>query len=153
MRLRKDDHIRICIEEEVEAGDPGFEFVRLKNLTCPQTSLEHIDTSVEFLGKKMQFPIIIEAMTGGTSKAKKINTDLATVAQEYGIGMGVGSQRSAMEDASLEWTFQVRDIAPDIPLIGNLGAVQLNYGYGTKECEKAVKMTGADALVCNIHPL
>lgn len=150
---RKLDHLRICIEEKVEAGKTGFEEINLIHKALPEIDFEGIDTSVKFLGKDLMYPIIFEAMTGGVSEASQINRDVASIAQEYGIGFGVGSQRAAIEDPSLESTFQVRDVAPDILLIANLGAVQLNYGYSLKECAKAVDMIGADALAFHLNPL
>jgi len=150
---RKLDHLRICIEEKVEAGKTGFEGISLIHKALPEIDFDAIDTSVKFLGKDLKYPIIFEAMTGGVSEASQINRDVASVAQEYGIGFGVGSQRAAIEDPSLESTFQVRDVAPDILLIANLGAVQLNYGYSLKECAKAVDMIGADALAFHLNPL
>jgi isopentenyl-diphosphate Delta-isomerase len=150
---RKLDHLRICIEEKVEAGKTGFEDISLIHKALPEIDFDSIDTGVSFLGKKLRYPIIFEAMTGGVFEAAQINKDVASVAQEYGIGFGVGSQRAALEDASLEETFKVRDVAPDILLIANLGAVQLNYGYTIKECAKAVDMIGADALALHLNPL
>jgi len=92
-------------------------------------------------------------MTGGTTEASRINRNLAITAQEFGLAMGVGSQRAAIQDESLEKTFQVRNFAPDILLFANLGAVQLNYGFGIEECRKAVEMIDADALILHLNPL
>ena len=150
---RKLDHIRICGEKNVEAGRTGFEEIRLIHKALPELDFEDIDLGIRFLGKKLNYPVIIEAMTGGAQEAKSINRDVASVAQELGIGFGVGSQRAAIEDSLLEDTFKVRDVAPDILLIANLGAVQLNYGYGLAECKKAVEMIGADALALHLNPL
>ena len=153
MIKRKNEHLRICIEEDVESQDPGFTSLRLKSLACPEINLEDVDTNVTFLGKKLKFPLIFEAITGGTAEAGEINKCLAKVAQDYGLGLGVGSQRAGLEDEKVTKTFMVRDVAPDILLIGNLGAVQLNYGYGLKECQKAVEMIGADALALHLNAL
>lgn len=153
MRKRKSDHLRICTEEDVEVGDPGFDMVRLRQRSSPEMALKEADTSVKFLGKTLDFPLIIEAITGGTPEAARINKALAAVAQEYGLGFGVGSQRAAIENPKLAKTFFVRDVAKDTLVIGNLGAVQLNYGYGLDECEKAVEMIGADALALHLNPL
>lgn len=92
-------------------------------------------------------------MTGGTPLAEKINIHLAEAAQEYGLAMGLGSQRAAIEDSSLATTFQVRRVAPDILLFANLGAVQLNYGYGVEQCQRAVEMVEADALILHFNAL
>ncbi len=92
-------------------------------------------------------------MTGGTEQAGTINRRLAEAAQASGIAMGVGSQRAALEDSSQAATFQVRKYAPDILLFANLGAVQLNYGYGIDECRRAVDMIEADALCLHLNSL
>lgn len=150
---RKLDHLKICTEENVESGKTGLEDISLVHKALPEVDYDKIDMGVEFLGKKLNYPIIFEAMTGGVSEASRINKDVASVAQEYGIGFGVGSQRAALEHPDLEDTFKVRDVAPDIFLVGNIGAVQLNYGYSVKECAKAVEMIGADALALHLNPL
>ena len=92
-------------------------------------------------------------MTGGTQEARTINQRLAEAAQAAGIGMGLGSQRAAIKDPALAGTYQVRRFAPDILLLANLGAVQLNYGYGPDECRRAVEMVAADALILHLNPL
>ncbi|MBU0762352.1 MAG: type 2 isopentenyl-diphosphate Delta-isomerase [Candidatus Altiarchaeota archaeon] len=150
---RKTDHLRICAGELVESGDPGFDAYKLKTKSLPDVSLNEVDTTTTFLGKRLDFPLVIEAITGGTSEARKINKTLAAVAQEYGLGLGVGSQRPAIKDNKLAKTYQVRDVAEDILLIGNLGAVQLNYGFGLEECKAAVDMIDADALALHLNPL
>jgi isopentenyl-diphosphate Delta-isomerase len=153
MTDRKADHLRICAKEDVERGNPGFSAYRLKTRSLPEISLDEVDTSMKFLGKHLDFPLIIEAMTGGTPEAGKINRVLAKLAQEYGLGLGIGSQRPAIVDEEKKGTYCVRDIASDILLIGNLGAVQLNYGFGLQECQMAVEMIGADALALHLNPL
>lgn len=152
-KSRKDDHLRICLTKDVEAGCPGFHRYFLSHRALPELSLSDVDCSTTFLKKKLSLPLVVEAMTGGTSEGKKINRDLAAVAGECGIAMGVGSQRAAIEEESVADTFRVRDLAPDIPLIANLGAVQLNYGYGVEECQRAVDMIGADALALHLNPV
>ena len=92
-------------------------------------------------------------MTGGTSAAETINLRLAEAAQECGIAMGVGSQRAAIEHPEQASTFQVRRVAPDILFFANLGAVQLNYGYGIDQCRRAVDMIQADALILHLNPV
>ena len=92
-------------------------------------------------------------MTGGTARAQAINRELAAGAQAAGMAMGLGSMRAAIEDATLEATYQVRDVAPDILLFANLGAVQLNYGYGLDQCRRAVDMIAADALILHFNAL
>ncbi|MBN2518533.1 MAG: type 2 isopentenyl-diphosphate Delta-isomerase, partial [Candidatus Altiarchaeota archaeon] len=154
MQKRKTDHLRICLEKDVEVGSAGFEDVALVHNALPEVDLSKIDISTRFLNKKLKAPILIEAMTGGTTEAKAINGKLAQVAEEMGLGIEVGSQRAAIEDAGVSSTFSVvSKKAPNALKIANLGAVQLNYGYGVGECKKAVDMVNADALALHLNPL
>jgi isopentenyl-diphosphate delta-isomerase len=152
---RKLEHVRINLEEDVEFKQvsTGLERYGLLHQALPDIDLEDVDTSVCFLGKRLAAPLIISAMTGGTPEARIINRRLAEAAQHAAIGMGLGSQRAAIEDPSLADTYRVRQLAPDVLLLANLGAVQLNYGYGLDECRRAVAMVGADALVLHVNPL
>lgn len=152
---RKSEHLRIVLEKDVEfkALTAGFEKYRLPHCALPELNLADIDTSTRFLGKRLKAPFLISPMTGGTEEAGRINRNLAAVAQEFGWAMGVGSQRAALEDPRWAHTYKVRDVAPDILLLANLGAVQLNYGYGVDECRRAVEMIEADALVLHLNPL
>lgn len=153
MEKRKIDHIRICLQQKIKTGSAGFERYRFIHKALPKIDFEKIDVATRFLGKKLSAPILISSMTGGTPQAGRINRNLAKAAQKQGVAMAVGSQRIAIEKPRFASTFQVRDIAPDILLFANLGAVQLNYGYGIKECQQAVEMIGADALVFHLNPL
>ncbi len=153
IRKRKLDHIRICLKKNVEAGNPGFDRYRLIHAELPEINFDDISLRTKFLGHSFDYPFIIEAITGGSKKAKRINKDLAAIAQEFNIGFGVGSQRIAIENPDLEDTYRVRDVASDIFLIANLGAIQLNYGFGIEECESAIEMIDADALALHLNPL
>ncbi len=152
---RKSDHIRINLEENVQFPrlKTGLDEFQFTHQAVPEINFSDIDTSMTFLGKSLKSPLLVSSMTGGTAQAQVINRTLAAVAQKTGVAMGLGSQRAAIEDASLVATFQVRDIAPDILLFANIGAVQLNYGYGVDECQRAVDMVGADALILHLNVL
>ncbi len=152
---RKSEHIRINLEEDVgfKRTSTGLDRYHLLHRALPDLDLDAIDTSNVFIGKRLAAPVIISAMTGGTPEAQVINRRLAEAAQYAGIGMGVGSQRAAIEDPSLSDTYRVRHVAPGILLLANLGAVQLNYGYGLDECRRAVQMIEADALVLHLNAL
>jgi isopentenyl-diphosphate delta-isomerase len=151
---RKADHIRINLEEDVRSSrSTGLERYQFIHEALPEMDLSQVDTSLTLFGRKLNSPILISSMTGGTDEAESINRCLAEAAQESRIAMGVGSQRAAIEHPELIRTFQVRDLAPDILLFSNLGAVQLNYGYGIDECRKAVDMIEADALILHLNPL
>ena len=143
---RKLDHLRICAEGGVEAGCSGFSDVRLVHAALPECSLPAIDTEVRFLGHRLASPLFIAAMTGGHPEALPINRNLAAAAERAGIGMGVGSQRAALEDPDLEDSFTVvREAAPTAFLCANLGVVQLRE-HGIEWAERAVEMIDADAL-------
>src|SRR5215216_337729 len=152
---RKLDHVRIVLDEDVAAKGvyTGFSAYRLPHEAVPELDLAEIDLSTRFLGKPMRAPLLISSMTGGAHDVAQINLALAQAAQVLGLAMGVGSQRSAIRDAQLAYTYQVRRVAPDIPLLANLGAVQLNYGYGVDECRRAVEMIEADALILHFNAL
>lgn len=150
---RKKDHVRICIEKNVNASKNYFNYVKLFHNCLPERNLKDIDTRTSFLGKELRAPIIISSITGGTRAAKRINKNLAKAAQKLGLGMGVGSQRIAIEKPGLASTFKVRDVAPDIFLYANIGAIQLNYGFNKEELKKAVEMIGADALALHLNAL
>jgi isopentenyl-diphosphate Delta-isomerase len=152
---RKLDHIKICLEHDVQAPGitNGFERYRFIHNALPEISRDQVDPSADFLGKRLQAPILISAITGGTKVSASINKNLAATAQSLGLAMSVGSQRPAIEDEALAYSYQVREVAPDILLFANLGAVQLNYGYGLEQCQRAVQMIQADALVLHLNPL
>jgi len=155
IQIRKADHIRICLEEDVQFNrlTNGFDRYRFTHCCLPELDRNQIDLSTVFLGKKLGVPLLISSMTGGTQKAKTINYRLAEIAQKYKIAMGVGSQRIAVENPDVADTFAVREVAPDIPLFANLGAVQLNYTYGLDECLRVVDILAADALILHLNPL
>lgn len=152
---RKVDHIRINLEKDVSFPNltTGLEKYRFMHQGLPEIDLRQVDSTVQLFGKTVSAPILISSMTGGTEMAAKINRNLAEAAQQHGIAMGLGSQRAAIENADLAASYQVRKLAPDILLFANIGAVQFNYGYGLPECERAVDMVGADALILHFNVL
>ncbi|MHB1683509.1 MAG: type 2 isopentenyl-diphosphate Delta-isomerase [Bacilli bacterium] len=151
---RKDDHLNINIHEQVSSKlTNGLNRFRLRHCALPNLSLDDVDTSIEFLGRRINYPIIISSMTGGTPTAHLINRTLARVAQRFKIAMAVGSQRIAIEQPLTRKTFAIRSDCPDIPLIANLGAIQLNYGFGIEECLRAVEMIESDALILHLNCL
>jgi isopentenyl-diphosphate delta-isomerase len=151
---RKADHILINLKKDVRSGlTTGLERYHFIHQALPELDLDSIDLGITLFGRQLKAPVLISSMTGGTEQAKAINRILAMAAQETGIAMGLGSQRAAIEDRTLASTFEVRDVAPDILLFANLGAVQLNYGYGIEHCQRAVDMIEADALILHLNPL
>ena len=152
---RKKEHLEICLDTEsvTSASGTGLNRYRFVHNALPELDIDEIDLSTTFLGKRLQAPILISSMTGGFDLARKVNRNLAAAAQRLGLAMGVGSQRVAVEEPSAAASFEVRDVAPDILLFGNLGAVQLNYGYTVEHCRRAVSMIGADALILHLNVL
>jgi len=151
---RKADHIRINLEQDVKSAvTNGLESYRFSHEALPDLNLEEIDLTQKIFGKFVAAPILISSMTGGTPEAERINLVLARAAQATGIAMGLGSQRAAIEHPELARTFQVRGVAPDILLLANLGAVQLNYQYSVDQCRRVVDMIEADGLILHLNPL
>ena len=152
---RKKEHLELCLDTARVSGPAttGLEAYRFVHNALPDLDIDEIDLGTEFLGKRLRAPILISSMTGGFSLARKVNRNLAAAAQKLGLAMGVGSQRVAIEEPSAADSFQVRDLAPDILLFSNLGAVQLNYGYGVEHCRRAVRMIGADGLILHLNVL
>ena len=152
---RKSDHIKINLEQDVRSAlTTGLENYHFIHEALPELDLDRIDPSLSLFGKRLAAPILISSMTGGTEEAGEINQRLAEAAQEVGVAMGVGSQRAALEHPEQVPTFAItRKVAPDILLFANLGAIQLNYGYGLDECRRAVDMIQADALILHLNPL
>jgi isopentenyl-diphosphate delta-isomerase len=152
---RKLDHIRIVSEEPVEFRETrnGLENYHFLHQALPEIDKAEVDTGLEFFGRLLKAPLVIASMTGGVGPAGEINLRLAEAAQACGVAMGVGSQRAGIENPALAATYQVRRAAPDILLFANLGAVQLNYGYGVEQCRRAIEMIEADALILHLNPL
>jgi isopentenyl-diphosphate delta-isomerase len=152
-RDRKAEHIRLALEERMQLGVNYFDEYHFEHAALPEIDFDDIDIGVDFLGRRLAAPLLVSSMTGGTEAAGLINRNLAAGAERTGIAVGVGSQRKALEDPAKADTFKVREVAPSVPLLANLGAVQLNYGLGALECLQAVEMIGADALILHLNPL
>lgn len=152
---RKEEHIRICLEEDVQSrsGGNGFEQFRFRHAAMPEIDFKDIHIQTTFLGKTLATPLLISSMTGGTSEAGRINLRLAEAAEARGWAIGLGSMRAAVENEQLASTFHVRHVAPNVPVIANIGAVQLNYGYGVEQCLRAVDLAEADALVFHLNSM
>lgn len=150
---RKADHLDLCESDAVSFRSTTtlLECVRLLHQSLPELSAHEVATDVDFLGKRLRAPIIIAAMTGGHERAASINRALATIAQECGYGFGLGSQRAMQRDPSMEWTYRVRQWAPDVLLLGNIGVVQARE-TPTNEIETLIRDVGADALCVHLNP-
>ena len=133
-RDRKLEHIELAMDRRIQLDGRFFDTWSFTHEALPEIRLEDIDVGTTFLGKSLQAPLLVSCMTGGTGSATKINRNLAEAAERTGIAIGVGSQRKALESPETAATFEVRAAAPSVPVIGNLGAVQLNYGMGIDHC-------------------
>jgi isopentenyl-diphosphate delta-isomerase len=148
---RKKDHLKICLEENVETTDNSFNDVILIHNSLPDLDFEDIDTSTVFFGKKFSMPLMIDAITGGAEESKKINHDLAGAAEKKKIAFALGSQRAMIENHKLKDTYYVRDVAPSSLVIGNIGITQLKK-IKAEQIEKALNAIKADALAVHINP-
>lgn len=154
VQRRKAEHLQINLERDVRSAVlAGLEKYYLPHEALPELNLADVDTTLTVFGRRLAAPVQISSMTGGTAQARTINRRLAEAAQAAGVALGVGSQRAALEHPQQASTYQVRRYAPDILLFANLGAVQLNYGYGVDECRRAVEMIEADALYLHLNAL
>ena len=152
---RKADHLRINLEEDVAAKGvaAGFDAYRFMHCALPDIDLAEVSTATDVLGWQLASPLFISCMTGGTEQAARINMVLAETAAELGIALGLGSARVLLERPEALPSFAVRGIAPGVPLLANLGAVQLNLGVTSDDCARLVDMLGADALVLHLNAL
>lgn len=150
---RKKDHVDIVLSKNVQYGKAaGFEDLDFLHCAVPECDFNKIDLSCKFLNKRIKVPLLITGMTGGYRDAEHINQLLAKAAETYGLAFGVGSQRAMIENDALKRTYYVRDVAPSIPILGNIGAVQLPK-YGVEKIEKMVSSIDADALAVHLNPL
>lgn len=152
---RKNEHIRICLEEAVngEQVTNGFERYRFLHEALPELHFSDIRLDTTWLGKPQRTPFLISSMTGGTKLAHDINLKLAVAAEQRGWALGLGSIRAAIEDEQLAYSFQLREQAPTAWMLANIGAVQLNYGYSVEHCKRAVEIMAADALVLHLNSM
>lgn len=150
---RKCEHIDLVLRKNVQYGrSAGFENVQFVHCALPEMNFSEVDLGCSFLGKKMKFPLMIEAMTGGYGEAKAINKALASAAEKHGIALGLGSQRAMLENGALKETYSVRDVAPTIPIIGNIGAAQLKK-YPIESIEGLASAIDADAIAIHLNVL
>jgi isopentenyl-diphosphate delta-isomerase len=149
---RKDAHLDLCATGEVEpqGNSTLLEYVRLVHCAMPEMSVDEVDLSTEFLGKRLRYPLLITGMTGGTERAGVVNRDLAVLAERNGLAFGVGSQRAMAENPQLGETFQVRHLAPTVPLLGNIGLYQA-VGMGVDGVRRLAEAIGADGMALHLN--
>lgn len=155
INARKSEHIKICLTEQVTGAGitTGMESVRLVHNALPEVNFSTISLATSFLKHQMKTPFLISSMTGGAEHAENINRNLAIAAEEQGWVFALGSTRALIENESHRSSFQIRKYAPTIPVIANLGAVQLNYGFGLDKCRQIVELTEANALVLHLNTI
>ncbi len=152
IQSRKDAHLDLCTERDVEYSRTTLlDQVHLLHNSLPELAVSDVDLSVELLGRRLQAPLVITGMTGGTQNGREVNRALATAAQKFGLAMGVGSQRAMLVHPEAAETFQVRDVAPDILLFANLGAVQAR-DVGVDGVAELVEKIRADAVCIHLNP-
>lgn len=153
IQRRKDDHLDLCATDDVafRGTTTLLERVQLVHQSLPDLHVDQIDTSVRLLGKTLRLPLVIAAMTGGTERAAEVNRDLASLAEAYGLGFGLGSQRAMHRQPETAWTYQVREWAPQTLILGNMGVVQARE-LPSREIAKVVTDIGADALCVHLNP-
>ncbi|MBT2214800.1 type 2 isopentenyl-diphosphate Delta-isomerase [Virgibacillus dakarensis] len=152
---RKTEHIRLCLTENVEGVNKttGLEGISFIHNALPEINFADIKLDSTFLNKAVKAPFLVSSMTGGSELAEKINTNLAIAAEARGWAIGLGSTRALLESDAHKESFLIRQHARSVPLIANIGAVQLNYGYGAKECQRLVDLTEADSLYLHLNSL
>ena len=154
-QIRKIQHIQLCQSEDIEASDKftGFSELSFIPEALPDLDFDALDTRSNLLGKQFSYPILITGMTGGVDLGTQINERLAAVAAHWGIPMGVGSQRVALDNPEYASIFAVKKSQPSVFLIGNLGIAQLRCHDYLDRCRRAVDMIEADALAIHVNIL
>ena len=150
---RKSEHIEVAASGAADFAERTtlLEHVHLVHQALPERAVDEIVLETQLAGRTLRAPLVVTGMTGGTPEAAAINRDLARAAARAGVAFGVGSQRAMAEHPELEPTFQVRDAAPDVVLIGNLGVVQAR-ALGTARVIELAKRIGADAFAIHLNP-
>ncbi len=154
--IRKEEHVTICLNKDVNFREKtaGFEKIQLAHVALPEVNFQAIDTSVRFLEKTLSFPFMISGMTGGFQGARQFNHQLAEVCQERRIALGLGSIRQAIRNPDFLDSYQIMArVAPDIPIIGNIGAAQVITENQRIEIRRLVDKIKMDALAVHLNPL
>ncbi|MFP5077999.1 type 2 isopentenyl-diphosphate Delta-isomerase [Rhizobium sp. YIM 134829] len=153
---RKKQHLDIVLAGQAISSSigSGFAAVRFEHAALPEIDMEAIDLSTEFLGRRVAFPFLVSSMTGGAEQAQRINHNIAIACEAQSIPFAIGSQRVAIETSS-DWGMsrELRRLAPSVPILGNIGAAQLNTGFGIDHARRAVEMIEGDALIIHLNPL
>ncbi|MGC9057756.1 MAG: type 2 isopentenyl-diphosphate Delta-isomerase [Candidatus Micrarchaeia archaeon] len=152
IKKRKDDHVRICLKEDVVYRHNFFDDIEFMHFALTDLNYDDLDTETIFINHHLKYPFMITGMTGGYPEAKKINRRLAALCEKYGIAFGLGSQRAMLENPKMKDTYYVRDVAESIPIIGNIGAVQISQ-YGSSKINDMLKDVDANYLAIHLNTL
>jgi len=152
---RKLEHINIVnADEQVDRQKNYFDKIHLVHRALPELDLNEVDPGITFMEKQLSFPLLISSMTGGDQEiVQRINKNLALAAEQTGVALAVGSQRVMFTHPEARASFELRRYAPTALLLANLGAVQLNYGFGVGQCEQAIQALDADGIYLHLNPL
>jgi isopentenyl-diphosphate Delta-isomerase len=153
---RKQEHVELTIGRDVsfQSKTSGFEHWEFQHNALPELNFSEVDPSTKFLGKKLSLPFLISSMTGGYADAVRINRQLAEVCAEKRLAMGVGSQRQALQDKKFHRSFSVvREVAPDIPIFGNIGAAEVAKLTDVSPILKLAELIRADGFAVHLNPL
>src|SRR5690625_3651456 len=155
INIRKTEHIKLCLTDQVEGVNKttGLEGISFIHNALPEINFSEIDLSTSFLNKEIKAPFLVSSMTGGSDLATTININLAEACERKGWVFALGSTRALLESDEHESSFLIREHAPSVPIIANIGAVQFNYGYGPEECKKIIERTKADSIVLHLNSL
>src|SRR5699024_5186695 len=150
---RKTEHIQLCLTEQVEGVNKstGLEGISFIHNALPEINFNEIELATSFLNKELQAPLLVSSMTGGSKLATRINQNLAKAAEKKGWAIALGPTRALLEGDTHQDSFLIRKQAPTVPLIANLGAVQLHYGYGVKKAKRFGDKNAADALLLHLN--
>jgi isopentenyl-diphosphate delta-isomerase len=155
---RKAEHLELALRPEAQSPlEAGWVDVELVHASLPEVDLDEVRLSTQLVGHRLEAPLIIAGMTGGHADAEALNHALGAAAQRHGLGVGVGSQRAALLDPSLESTYAaVRNSAPDACVIANIGVAQLirqktGEAVGPDDVRRLVQMINADALAVHLN--
>ncbi|MEM3364711.1 MAG: type 2 isopentenyl-diphosphate Delta-isomerase [Candidatus Micrarchaeia archaeon] len=151
-KKRKGEHVSICVKKDVAYAYNWLDDIEFVHKALTAFDYDDVDTHASFIKHKLKLPFMITGMTGGYPEAKAINRALATACEEHGIAFGLGSQRAMIENPALKETYYVRDVAPSIPIVGNIGAAQL-LNYNSTQINDMLKSVEADYLAVHLNTL
>ncbi|HNR93255.1 MAG TPA: type 2 isopentenyl-diphosphate Delta-isomerase [Kiritimatiellia bacterium] len=151
---RKLEHLKMAADESADRQKRYWDAIHLTHRALPEINAADVDASAEFLGKNLTFPLLISSMTGGDDQQiLRINRHLAAAAETTGVALAVGSQRVMFDNPEAVESFRLRALAPSVPLLSNLGAVQLNHGFTEEHCQKAMDVLEADGIYLHLNAL